>query len=271
MARVNVDQVALTDGRFARLAQLRGWADADHARGKMLLVWNETIHRGAELPVWLIDHHLGAGGAGDLLVAELATLVTLAGEVAGVPAGGTILRIKGCAGRSDYLEKKLNTAIAGGKARAASAQRAAGRFTSQAHQPPAGKDTSAHAPAPAPDNKKKAEPPAQPSLGLEPKPPAIHQPAVAAFHEYFRGANGGTPPTWDDTTIAMMKTLVGKHTCAEVVRRIEIIRTAPPVFPPPPWDLKTLVGNFDKCAQPSSGARPTQQPRVIPSRAGGSS
>lgn len=181
MARINVDQQALADARFARLAQLRGWADADHARGKMLLVWNECIHRGAELEVWVVDHHLGAGAAKDLLECRLAELVRLAPaienvagpagtsrnlqlvnvagtelvNVAGVPAGGTIIRIKGTDGRTDYLNKKVKAAKLGGLARAATAGRVGGKFTSQANQPLAGEvagsHTSAPAPAPAPD------------------------------------------------------------------------------------------------------------------------
>lgn len=164
MARINVDQQALTDARFARLAQLRGWADGDHALGKMLRVWSECIHRGPELEAWVIDHHLGAGAAGDLLVCRLAELVRVAGAVAGDPAGalagGTLLRIKGTAGRTDYINRLASAAKLGGKARAASASREGGRFTSQPHQPMAGDDTSALAlalalspalsPAPAP-------------------------------------------------------------------------------------------------------------------------
>jgi uncharacterized phage protein (TIGR02220 family) len=162
VARVNVDQHALTDARFSRLAELRGWADADHARGKMLRIWNETIHRGSVLPVWLIEHHLGRDSAKDLLECQLAQLVMLAGESAGVPAGDTLVRIRGTEGRTDWYEKKVKAAALGGKARAANANRKAGKFTSHTDQPLAGdgtshadqpqgtSHTSAPAPAPAP-------------------------------------------------------------------------------------------------------------------------
>src|SRR5512139_695721 len=135
MARVNVETSALTDARFARLAEMRIWADADHARGKMLRIWNECVHRGPTLPVWLIDHHLGSGAAMNLVECELAELVNPAGDVAGVLAGETLVRIRGTEGRTDWLEKKIKAAELGGKTRARTAKREGGRFVSNDHQP----------------------------------------------------------------------------------------------------------------------------------------
>jgi len=265
MARINVDQQALTDARFARLAELRGWADADHARGKMLRIWNECIHRGPELEVWLIDHHLGAGGAGDLLDAQLATLVRLAGEVAGVPAGGTLVRIKGTDGRTDYLEKVRKRTQVAGKARAATAQRVAGRFASNGHEQDAGggvtSKTSAPAPAPDPAPEEKnsgapAEPPPTFALtGERPKPKAPKHPqldpttdhsrAIAAFDVAYSKAYGAKP-TWDGKSGALISKLLKAHGLAEVLRRIDVLFTSPPAWLTPPFDVATLAQHFDK-------------------------
>lgn len=83
-----------------------------------------------------------------------------------------------------------------------------------------------------------------------PKPAADDsiRPAVDAFDAYFRDANGGAKPTWGPKQIAMLKTLAKRHTVAEVVRRIESLRSKPPSFPPQPWDLATFVSNADRCA-----------------------
>jgi len=254
---VRIEDEAFSDVRYDVLATLCLLADSDHARGKMAVLWRQCTAQGTYvLPESVVRAVLGANAPCALIESGLGEAVD----------GG--FRIKGTRGRIEWLKKLRKNAQKGGKAKAAKRQTRGKQEAAKSLPPPF---PPAPAPAPAPANKKRAEPPAQPPLDLEPKQPAAHQPAVAAFHAYFRGANGGTSPTWDDVTIAMMKTLVGKHTCAEVVRRIEIIRTAPPVFPPQPWDLKTLVGNFDKCAQPSSGQKPATQHRHIPSRHGGQS
>ncbi len=143
MARVNIEQCAFTDSRFARLASIMGYADADHARGKMLLIWNENTERSSHcLPDWVINFHLGPSGAAALIECELADA-----ELDG------FLRIRGTGKRTDWLGKNRQASSRGGKERARQASRVGGRFTSRV----AGETTSAPAPAPAPAPAKEEE------------------------------------------------------------------------------------------------------------------
>lgn len=72
--------------------------------------------------------------------------------------------------------------------------------------------------------------------------------AIAAFDTYFRDTHGGSKPTWNSKTVAMLKGLVAKHGVDEVTTRIESLQKRPPGWPPAPWDLATFVAHFDKCA-----------------------
>ena len=100
MARVNVEQKALTDPRFHRLGILLG-ARSKHAQAvglhAMIRVWNECIERCEHVvDGWIIDTILNENGVGNLLVSA-----DLAEEV----QGGKY-RIKGTGGRIEYLEAK---------------------------------------------------------------------------------------------------------------------------------------------------------------------
>jgi len=74
------------------------------------------------------------------------------------------------------------------------------------------------------------------------------QRVIDAFHQAYRAASGGVKPTWGAKQVAMLKTLIAKHSADEVVRRITILRVAPPSFPPAPVDLASFVQHFDKFA-----------------------
>lgn len=113
MARVNIDSKAFGDGRFPRLAQLMSYQDRDTALGKMAKVWLETVERETySLPAWLIDQHLGEGGSKALVSAEL-----------GEELEDGSIRIRGTAGRTEWLGDLRAMRQAGGKARAAGAKR----------------------------------------------------------------------------------------------------------------------------------------------------
>lgn len=83
----------------------------------------------------------------------------------------------------------------------------------------------------------------------EPKEPSgDHQRVVAAFDSYYRDTHGGEKPTWDKTTGAIVKRLLGSRDADSLIARIEFLRTPPRGFwPTTPWDLKTFAAHHDKC------------------------
>jgi hypothetical protein len=109
MARVNVEQKALTDPRFYRFGLDLG-ADPKHAHAvglfAMVKVWNECIERGKyTLEGWLIDATLGSENVGESIVnSDLATRC----------AGGRF-RLRGTKGRVEYLEEKRKLARINGQ------------------------------------------------------------------------------------------------------------------------------------------------------------
>lgn len=96
MARINVEQKALTDPRFHALAKLRELADRFHALGMMIQVWNECIERGTyTLPCYVVEAIFQHSSApADLVTCELAEW-----------ASENTLRIRGTEGRTDYLSR----------------------------------------------------------------------------------------------------------------------------------------------------------------------
>jgi hypothetical protein len=106
VARVNVDQKALTDSRFAILARLMGTGDRDTALGRMIRVWNECIERETyELPTLVIETIFDQSDAPDWLIES--GLAERSNERS--------LRIKGTEGRIEYLAKKRANAKRNGK------------------------------------------------------------------------------------------------------------------------------------------------------------
>lgn len=131
---MNVDATAFTDGRFGRLAQLMGYADADHARGKVEHLWLACTMRGErELPLWLVEQLLGPAVAPALVESELARWGRGRGD-----SNTRRLYICGSEKRTGWYAQIQEQSSKGGKARAASASRSAGKF----NQGPAGTETS---------------------------------------------------------------------------------------------------------------------------------
>lgn len=127
MTRVNLDMTALTDPRFGRLASLLGLADADHARGRMVHVWMACTMRGSTtLPQWLVDQLLGAGGADALIDSELASWS--AGRGDSDTRGVLIAGADRCLWYVKLTERNREQSSKGGKARAQTPARRAGRF-----------------------------------------------------------------------------------------------------------------------------------------------
>lgn len=109
-APVRIDAPAWGDLRFATLARLCGFADAEHALIKVAKIWSwQTEHYTPDAPTYevdpeLVDSALGEGGAGHMVRARLAE------------EGPCGLRIKGTKGRIEWLYQKRIASKAGGEA-----------------------------------------------------------------------------------------------------------------------------------------------------------
>lgn len=113
MASVRIESAAFGDKRYDRLAVLLGLADADHARGRMTWLWRQcTIENRHELDDLDVQVVLGSKGVDALINSRLGERT---------PSGS--IRIKGTDGKVEWLESLKGGAEAGGKARAASAER----------------------------------------------------------------------------------------------------------------------------------------------------
>lgn len=241
MSAVRIENEAFGDKRFDALAKLCQLADAEHALGKMSLIWRECTDRHSYvLPETFICIVLGDNGPLAIEKSGLGERVE----------GG--IRIRGTKGRIEWLKKLKKNASKGGKARAS--QMAAKR-QARASQEPA-----------------KAQPSPSPlTLSITPSltsqnPEGVHQVAVEAFDAYYRRAHANAKPTWDAVRVKQVKTLVGKHGVSEILRRLDVLERTPPSFPPAPWDLGTFIQHFDKCAAPtkSTNGRANDPIRHIP-------
>lgn len=114
MARINVDQKALSDPRFAVLAQALDLGHADHALGKMIRVWNECQERETyTLSEKVIGAIFGRPDAAEMLVlAELGSR-NYSGGGKQVPAG--LIRICGTKDRTDWLRERRKEGRKGGR------------------------------------------------------------------------------------------------------------------------------------------------------------
>ena len=137
MARVNVEQQALTDARFKRLGELLG---GDHrlALGHMIYIWNECQER---------DTYTLSNDELRLLsgVENFASALVQAGLGTKVKGGRT--RIKGTNGRIEWLAKARQNGRKGGRPKRRDASE---NETTRLPSGSAQKNPPAPAPAPAP-------------------------------------------------------------------------------------------------------------------------
>lgn len=109
-APVRIEAEAWTDLRFATLARILGLAEADHALIRTARIWSwQAEHYTPEAPTYVVDldtieSALGTGGGAALVRARLAE---------DAPGG---YRIRGAAGRIEWLWQKRQAARAGGEA-----------------------------------------------------------------------------------------------------------------------------------------------------------
>jgi len=98
--------------------------------------------------------------------------------------------------------------------------------------------------SPAPKAKRKS------SSSKAVKPNPDHGQFVEAFSKLFAASNEGAKPTWGGKQGKQVKDLLKDHGIETCIQRAQNMFEAPPKFPPPPYDLGTLVGHFDKFAKP---------------------
>jgi hypothetical protein len=130
---VEFSAVADEEGKFGRLAKLLGLADADHARGRCEHLWVACTRRGeSELPQWLVEQVLGELGPDALVQAELAAWAGGRGD-----STTRRMRIGGAAKHCLWMfppGPNSEQSSKGGKTRASTSSRSAGRFVAN-HQP----------------------------------------------------------------------------------------------------------------------------------------
>ena len=159
-ASVRVEDEAFSDRRYNRLARYAGLADADHARGKLLVLWRQcTIEQRYVLPADDVRDVLGENGVEALVRANLGEVVD-----------GVGVRIKGAQGRIEWLEKLRENGKKGGRPRK-NQKVSRSKTTPETKREPFGSENQnppapAPAPAPAPDNNVVATP-SEPDLPPE--------------------------------------------------------------------------------------------------------
>ena len=105
MARISVDQAALTDSRYEILAQIAGLADADHARGRMIRVWNECQERETyTLRAETLDSIFHVEASGELLIRSALARRVRPG----------LFYVCGSRGRIEWLKKRREEGRKGG-------------------------------------------------------------------------------------------------------------------------------------------------------------
>lgn len=251
---MRLEAEAFTDPRIQLLADLGGWSRYE-ALGRLAFLWSACTERQLYIvPEAIVRGCLGTNGANLLCDADLAERT---------PEG---LRIRGTAGRVEWLGELREKRQRAGRARAECVTRdTLGRMQSNNRPAHAGDVSSTDpaqssaltlvpAPAPAPvpiqaqTPEKICSPPAReqkpPKTPKQPSGP--HQEAIAAFDAYYRRANNGAKPTWGGKNAALMARLLALHGIDEINRRLQQLERSPPKFPPPPWDMPMFSQHFDK-------------------------
>jgi len=85
------------------------------------------------------------------------------------------------------------------------------------------------------------------------EPSGPHQQAIAEFTAYFERTHAGAKPTWNGKTAKLIGAVVKAHGLHELMRRLHVLETAPPSFPPAPWDAPTFAQHFDRLAVEHAG------------------
>jgi hypothetical protein len=260
MARMSVDDMVVRDQRITKLAKLIGWSRRETLGCLVMDVWPICYdQRESVIAAELVDLAAGIEGF---------ALAMVASDLANWSRGNLRIRIRGAQERIEYLDHKKRAGSVGGIKSAESRNKKSSTSpdAAQARGNPPVPD-----PSPVPVHKIDASAtprPAPAQLELVKtkvdKLNSEHHQSIAAFTGYYQRTNSGAAPTWNDKTGRLISGLVRAHGFDEISRRLGILESSPPQFPPQPWDLATFVQHFDKCAAPSRPApRGNDQIRVV--------
>tara|TARA_B100000029_G_scaffold119127_2_gene112242 strand:+ start:466 stop:1305 length:840 start_codon:yes stop_codon:yes gene_type:complete len=251
MSHVTVDASVDDDPRYDLLATLAGY-HRDMVVGRMIKVWRWcTKNQKDVIPPEYLAVYLHLDPSKVAVIMEECGL----GEVT-----GDGIRIKGCKDRIYWLGRLRENASKGGKARAAAAKRAGGKFVKN-------KPASRLAKKPAKTSRKAGVSPAkhQPSTSpntntntntntlTKSETGGAEAPVVGyqqVVNEYFRlyEASHGHKPLFRAKEGKLLKDLL-KHpgvTGEECLRRMNTMFHSPPKWLDPPYTIGTLVSNYDR-------------------------
>jgi len=266
MARMSIDDMLGRDPRITVLSTILGWTRRETAGCLILEVWpicyDQRTHLISER---IIDAAAGCAGFAKAMVEAELAVMDRSGKV----------HVKGARERIEYLNHKSSAGRQGGlKSGEARAQKSKQTpSTGEADVKQRGSTPQARGNPSATASASPSVPPSSPVPASDPPPALVlrvaepdgspgHRQVVARFDELYKQRTGGASPSWGKDTGGMIKTLLGKHTGAEIIRRIEILFCSPPRFLQGSTpDVQTLVQHFDKLATPSQSAErknPTQ-------------
>jgi hypothetical protein len=258
MARMSIDDKVGRDPRITILALSLGWSKRELVGCLVLDVWPLCYDQETALvSERIIDAAAGhAGFAVAMVEAELATR-DRSGK----------LRITGAAKRIAYLDHQKKSGREGGlksaemrakdskgkaRVREASLKQTSsdGQGSGNPSVPDAVPDSASvpdEVPVTAPDEVYKKRASAR-------TPSGPHQQAIDEFDRYYQRTHNGSKPTWKDKNASLMSRLVTAHGFPEIARRIAVLESTPPQWPPAPWDMPTFSAHFDKISSVSASA-----------------
>ncbi len=259
-ASVRIEDEAFSEPRIELLGTICGY-NRYEALGRMAHLWRICTNRHAYIvSEAMVTATLGERGVDGIIGSELGERTE----------GG--IRVRGTAGRIEWLQTLRASSKAGGLANAsrlASKRKPNGSNSKPngSQSEPNGSQTEAkaepHPSVPTPTLTLK-EDVRQAPLPLVPEPSAPTRRVTDAFNERYLTAYG-TKPTWDGRNGKAIKALLKSHPADEVVRRIGILFDAPPTWLVEPYDFSTFVQHFDKLVQPTkqtANGRPAEPPRT---------
>lgn len=214
-ASVRVEDEAFSDRRYERLAMEAGLTDADHARGKMAVLWRQcTIERRYQLDPQDVIAVLGERGVEALVASRLGEVV------------GDQIRICGTRGRIEWRDKLRKNGLKGGRPKGKRNNQLVSTLETKS-EPGTRRELNPPAPAPAPIQREEREPGEPGVLALpEPVPPTptklskheqlAAQLAATACAEINRLRGSDYRPDGKSTLELCSKLAKAKHTADEV-------------------------------------------------------
>jgi hypothetical protein len=264
-ARVTVEAGASKDPRYQLLGAMLG-KSRQHAFGCMVEIWEWCTERETDVlqpAIVAVFLESPPERAADMLVASELGELTDKG-----------IRIRGCAGRVEWLAHIREGARKGGKIRANSAMRGkGGRFT-KTDQPlnqPGVDRTDQPSTSPSVDQLQRASPASTSPItitttstttntDIDPgekkkapkrrkRSPSVNPSFTRIHRQYFSlfEAEYGVKPSWSGKEAAALAGMLKQHTEDQVAERMRCLYMQPPKYLSPPFTIMTLRGNFDSC------------------------